>query len=385
VLDGAGDAQSNINLGVHGLAGLADLVVSRHPAGVYNSTGGTHDAAEDLGQLLGQLDAALHILADAAAHGDDHVGTDQVHQLLGGLDHLHHLGVQVVGGQGKAGLNDLAGVSLGLVESGLLHYAGTDGSHAGTEAGADDGRHQMAAESGTGHLQVGVFHVKLDFVHVQGGAVAQEVHIGVHVDVQVGAVGGQTGVQAGRAAGTQVTADVGGADQQHLGLELLHHVADDLGVGVGGVLLQQGVVTDIHAVSAVAAQLLGDALDAVAQQQTVQLGAALVGQLAALGDQLVGGGHHLALALLAEDPYAASEGSDISTIKSRHILHSPFYQMICLVARMPASLSQVALSAPSSIMPAPFWGGVKDLKMFVGEPFRPMVVGSMRGSSFRVS
>ena len=75
---------------MHGLAGLADLVVSRHPAGVYNSTGGTHDAAEDLGQLLGQLDAALDILADAAAHGDDHVGTDQVHQLLGGLDHLHH-------------------------------------------------------------------------------------------------------------------------------------------------------------------------------------------------------------------------------------------------------------------------------------------------------
>ena len=29
-------------------------------------------------------------------------------------------------------------------------------------------------------------------------------------------------------------------------------------------------------------------------------------------------------------------------------------------------------------------GGVKDLKMLVGEPFRPMVVGSISGSSFRV-
>ena len=33
---------------------------------------------------------------------------------------------------------------------------------------------------------------------------------------------------------------------------------------------------------------------------------------------------------------------------------SPFYQIKCLAARMPASFSQVSLSAPSSIMPAPF-------------------------------
>ena len=40
--------------------------------------------------------------------------------------------------------------------------------------------------------------------------------------------------------------------------------------------------------------------------------------------------------------------------------------MMCLAVRMPASFSQVALSAPSSIMPTPFWGGVKLLKMLVG-------------------
>ena len=59
--------------------------------------------------------------------------------------------------------------------------------------------------------------------------------------------------------------------------------------------------------------------------------------------------------------------------------------MMCFFARMSASFSQVALSAPSSIMPAPFWGGVKLLKMLVGEPFRPMVVASIRGSSFSAS
>ena len=54
-------------------------------------------------------------------------------------------------------------------------------------------------------------------------------------------------------------------------------------------------------------------------------------------------------------------------------------QMMCLAARMEASSSQVSLPAPSSILPAPFWGGVKLLKMLVGEPFRPMVVASIRG------
>ena len=40
--------------------------------------------------------------------------------------------------------------------------------------------------------------------------------------------------------------------------------------------------------------------------------------------------------------------------------------MMCLAARMEASSSQVSLPAPSSILPAPFWGGVKLLKMLVG-------------------
>ena len=47
--------------------------------------------------------------------------------------------------------------------------------------------------------------------------------------------------------------------------------------------------------------------------------AQLVGQLPALGDQFKGGGHHHALALLAENPYVF-EGSGISTIKSHFLI-----------------------------------------------------------------
>ena len=99
-----------------------------------------------------------------------------------------------------------------------------------TEAGADDGGHQVAAEGRTGHLQVPVLHVPLLAVHVQRGGLAQELDVVGHVDVQVGAVSAQAGVQTGGAAGRQVTADVGGADQEGLGLHLLDDVADDLGI-----------------------------------------------------------------------------------------------------------------------------------------------------------
>ena len=83
---------------------------------------------------------------------------------------------------------------------------------------------------------------------------------------------------------------------------LLHCLGDDLGISVGGVVLQQGAVVHIHLVGAVVAQLGGDGVHIVAQQDAAELYAQLVRQLPALGDQFKGGGHHLALALLTEIP-----------------------------------------------------------------------------------
>ena len=59
MLDSTGDTQSNIDLGMHRLTGLADLMVSADPTGVNAGTGGANDTAQNLCQLLGQLDAAL--------------------------------------------------------------------------------------------------------------------------------------------------------------------------------------------------------------------------------------------------------------------------------------------------------------------------------------
>ena len=142
VLDSAGDAQSDVNLGVNGLTGLAHLVVSSDPAGIHAGAAGTNHAAQNLGQLLGQLDALFHILADAAAHGHDEIGANQVNQLLGSLHHLHHLGLDVGGGQLESGMDDFH-VLLALT---LLHNAGAHSGHGGTETGAEDGGHQVTAD-----------------------------------------------------------------------------------------------------------------------------------------------------------------------------------------------------------------------------------------------
>ena len=89
-----GYTQSHIDLGVHSLAGLTDLMVSGHPACVGNGTGSTHNAAAQCSsQLLSQLDALVDILADAAANRDDDIGTDQIDQLLSSLLDAQDLGL----------------------------------------------------------------------------------------------------------------------------------------------------------------------------------------------------------------------------------------------------------------------------------------------------
>ena len=187
----------------------------------------------------------------------------------------------------------------------------------------------MTAESGTGHLQVAIHGMGLAVDHHgaqlldallgQGGGFLQEALVVGHVDVQVGAVGAQAGVQTGGAAGSQVTADVGSTKQQHLGLDLLNGLHDHLGIGIGGEILQQGGVVHINLVRAILAQLSGDAVHVVAQQNAAQLNAQLISQLPALGDQFERSGHHHALALLAENPNVF-EGSGISTIKSHFLI-----------------------------------------------------------------
>ena len=54
VLDGAGDAQGDIDLGVDGFTGLAHLVIGTQPTGVDNGAGRADHAAQLPGQLRGK-------------------------------------------------------------------------------------------------------------------------------------------------------------------------------------------------------------------------------------------------------------------------------------------------------------------------------------------
>src|SRR5699024_5031952 len=167
-------------LGVNGLTGLTNLVVHTDVAVVHHGTGSANHAAQDVGQLLSDLQTALGVGADTTAHGDNHVGANQVNGLLGGLDDLHQVHVDVFLGQLHVHLLQ-DGLSSGLLVVGLgLHHAGTHGGHLRTIVGAHDGGHQVAAKGGTGHLQVGV-GLELGVVHVDGGGGLQEGLILLHI------------------------------------------------------------------------------------------------------------------------------------------------------------------------------------------------------------
>ena len=79
VLDGAGDAEREVELGSDGLPRAADLAVHGQPAAVTNGS-----RRADLGpQRFGQLPDQLEILRrlDAASYGDDDLSLGQVHGL----------------------------------------------------------------------------------------------------------------------------------------------------------------------------------------------------------------------------------------------------------------------------------------------------------------
>src|SRR5574344_790571 len=190
VLDGTGDTERDIDLRMNGLAGLTDLMVGGEPAGVNGNTGAADNAAENVGEFFRQLDAAFDVLGDTTTDGNDEVSANEVNELLGSLDDLNDLSLHVSSFELDVILGDLNGVSLGSVKRGLLHNARTDGSHSGTEARADDGGHQVAAECRTGHLEVaghivilahdlGSVHL-FDLLFGERGGAAQEVLVDGH-------------------------------------------------------------------------------------------------------------------------------------------------------------------------------------------------------------
>ena len=283
-------------------------MVGREPAVVYYRAAAADNAAQSLGQILGQFDALLNVLAYAAANGNYEVRADKVNYLLGSLNDFHNLGMHILRSQLDFGTDDFHRVGLRLVELGPAHNAGAHGCHSGTETGAYDGCHKVTAERRTCHLQVAVLHIELHVVDIKGGAGAQEVKVLGYINVQMRAVRAKASVQPCRAAGAKVAADGACADKEYLGLKLLYRVAYHLGVSIGGVIFKKRGFAKDYLVRAVAGKLLAKALYIVAKQQTAELNAQLVRKLTAFRDKLEIGGHQFAFALLAEYPNVLKGG-----------------------------------------------------------------------------
>ena len=107
VLDRAGDADGDVQLGRDRLARLADLRRVRIPARVHDCTRGGHRAAERRRQLLDQREVLR--AAEPAAAGDDHVGLLDRRAALLGVRLLDHRRLRREVLERDAHLGDLAG------------------------------------------------------------------------------------------------------------------------------------------------------------------------------------------------------------------------------------------------------------------------------------
>src|SRR3954468_21816255 len=80
MLDRAGDAERDVELGRHGLPRAADLAIHRQPAGVADRTRGRDLGAHRLRELLRELQVLLPL--DAAPNRDDAFGLREIDRLL---------------------------------------------------------------------------------------------------------------------------------------------------------------------------------------------------------------------------------------------------------------------------------------------------------------
>src|SRR5918993_1748888 len=135
MLDRAGDADGDIEVGRHHLAGLADLVVVGHVTRVDRSAAGAETCAELVGQRLEHLEVLA--ARQAAAARDDDLGAGELGPLA-----LGELGADVRGKPARAGAADLLD-QRGAAGGGRLEVGGADGDDLDLVGGLH-GRHGIA-------------------------------------------------------------------------------------------------------------------------------------------------------------------------------------------------------------------------------------------------
>ena len=155
MLDLAGDGAGDVELGHHGLAGLAYLVRIRYPVGVHGAAGSAHGAAEYFGQLFEQGEVLLGAHAASARHDDIRFGdVDGIGELFDDIQQLRARRKSLF----RVNLADYLGCAPGVYR-GLLHDLVAHRSHLRPVVGGDDSGHDVAAEGRAGLQQQPLFRV----------------------------------------------------------------------------------------------------------------------------------------------------------------------------------------------------------------------------------
>ena len=261
VLGGAGDAHGDVEVGGHHLAREPHLGRDRIPAQVAGGARGAHRPAQQLGQLLQQLESLWPSQPPSAR--DDDAGVLQPHPFRLLLDPPQDAGTHGRGVQAHLHLLHLPLARLVALQ-GLLRLGPQGDDHRrGVEGVAGVG---VAAVAGAGDEDAPVPHRHLDGVHGHGGA------------------------QAGGQPRRQVAPDDGLPEEHRRRPPLLHQAGQHRHAGIGLAVLQQGVVGQEHHVGPLGDGVAGLAVQPRAQDGAEHLPAQGVGQAAPRPQQLQGDG-----------------------------------------------------------------------------------------------
>jgi hypothetical protein len=111
-------------------------------------------------------------------------------------------------------------------------------------------------------------------------------------------------MEPGGAPWPQIAADTGSPKKEYFRFPFYHHVADHLGIGIGGVVFEKRRLADQYLIRAVTAQLLCEIRNLVPQKKAAYFSAKIVRQLPRFGYQFKIGGHEPAVPLFTEYPQA---------------------------------------------------------------------------------
>ena len=280
MLDGTGNAAGHIQVRTHRLAGLPHLAGMIHHPGIHHGAGRGDLAAQLAGQRLQFVEPGP--VVHAASAGNQHLGFGNILAATGlaGAFQQFHLDFRSVE-NGTEGTDFALPLRLRLP---LAHHTGTHRGHLRTVVRADDGRHQVAAESGTGHPEL------LRAILLFG-------------NLQLGAVGCQAGFQPCRQPRRQVTPDGGGTVQHNAWPVFHNHLINHLRILLRQVFLQLRAVGHQHLVGAHRYQLLRLVADALTQQHGHHLFARNSGQVTRLAYQFVSHRLDLAFTLFCKHKY----------------------------------------------------------------------------------